>query len=321
MLAYYKINYFHMHLTDDQGWRVEIKSWPNLTAHGSKSAVNGDPGGFYTHAEYSEIVTYAQSLYITVVPEIDLPSHINAALASYPELNEDGVAPDLYTGVEVGFNSLSADKEVTYRFINDVMREVAGLTSGSYIHIGGDEAKVTSDEDYRTIIHRTQEIVQSYGKQMIGWDEILKCDLSPSTVVQYWRFNENDKSAPENIKFIISPANKSYVDMKYHPETPGYDWAGTVSIQQAYGWNPPDEVSGLVEENVLGVEAPLWSETLLTIKDIEFMAFPRLPGIAEIGWSPQPLEWAEYKNRLATHGKRFEALGINFYKSDLIEWE
>src|SRR5262249_42523704 len=143
LIAYYKLNRLHLHLSDDQGWRIWIDSWPNLATHGGSTEVGGGAGGYYTQDDYREIVAYAQRQYIMVVPEIDLPGHTNAALASYPELNCDGVAPALYTGIEVGFSSVCIDKPLTYTFIDDVMRELAELTPGPYLHIGGDEARAT----------------------------------------------------------------------------------------------------------------------------------------------------------------------------------
>jgi hexosaminidase len=143
-IALYKINYLHLHLSDDQGWRIAINSWPNLAAYGGGTAVGGDPGGFYTQADYSAIVAYAAARYITVVPEIDMPGHTNAALASYAGLNCDGVAPPRYTGTDVGFSSLCTSKELTYTFIDQVIGELAALTPGPYLHIGGDEAQSTT---------------------------------------------------------------------------------------------------------------------------------------------------------------------------------
>jgi len=154
LLAYYKMNVFHMHLSDDQGWRVMIESWPNLAIHGGSTQVGGGPGGYYTQEEYQEIVSYAKARYITIIPEIDLPSHTNAALSSYSELNCDDEAPSLYTGIEVGFSSLCINKEITYEFLDDVIREIAALTPGPYIHIGGDEAHATSREDYLKFMER-----------------------------------------------------------------------------------------------------------------------------------------------------------------------
>jgi hexosaminidase len=253
-----------------------------------------------------------------------MPGHTNAALASYPELNCDGVAPELYTGIEVGFSSLCIEKEITYQFVDDVCREIAALTPGNYIHIGGDEAQSTSQEDFKRFIQRVEGIVKSHGKNAACWEEAVQSDLSPEAVLQYWtdvRYVE--MAVAKGIRLIISPAPRTYLDMKYAENTPlGLDWAGKVSVQQAYDWDPVKEVKGLEESAIMGVEAPLWSETLRTMKDIEYMTFPRLPGIAEIGWSlPVGRSWAEYRQRLAAHGPRWTAKGVNFYRSPEIPWE
>jgi hexosaminidase len=144
LAARYKLNRFHIHLSDDQGWRIMIESWPNLARIGGQSAVGGDPGGYYSQADYAEITDYARSRHMVVVPEIDMPGHTNAALNAYPELNCDGTAPPVHTGIEVGFSSLCIQKEITYDFVEDVIRELAEMTPGRYIHIGGDEAQATS---------------------------------------------------------------------------------------------------------------------------------------------------------------------------------
>lgn len=180
LAALYKLNRLHLHLTDDQGWRIEIASWPELTRLGGQTAVGGGPGGYYSQADYSDIVAYAAARHITIVPEIDLPGHTNAALAAYPELNCDGVAPAPYTGTNVGFSSLCLDKEITYRFIDDVIDEVAALTPGDFIHIGGDEAHSTPKDDYVRFIERVEGIVAAHGKRMVGWEEIGQAELEPT---------------------------------------------------------------------------------------------------------------------------------------------
>ena len=323
LLAAYKFNILHLHLTDDQGWRIEVKSWPNLTQYGGETAVDGDPGGFYTQADYAEIVDYARQRFITIVPEIDMPGHTNAALASYPELNCEGKAPQRYTGIEVGFSSLCAEKEITYQFVNDVLREVAALTPGPYIHIGGDEAHSTSKAEYKTFIERIEPVVAGLGKQMVGWEEIVQCDLSASALVQYWSNMEYARLAAEKgSRVILSPAPRTYLDMKYHDDTPlGLHWAGTIDVEKAYRWDPAAEVDGLDEQAIVGVEAPLWSETIRTMQDLEFMAFPRLLSIAEIGWSPGAgQEWQSYRQRLAAHGQRLRFKNVNFYADPKIAW-
>src|SRR5438045_612765 len=158
-IALYKVNYFHLHLTDDQGWRIVINKWPRLATFGGSTAVDGDPGGFYTQADYADIVAYAKSRYITVIPEIDMPGHVNAALASYAELNCDGKAPPRYTGTDVGFSSLCTSLPITYKFIDDVVGELAAITPGPYLHIGGDEADATKPADYAAFEAKAQQIV------------------------------------------------------------------------------------------------------------------------------------------------------------------
>jgi len=323
LAAAYKMNRFHLHLADDQGWRIEIKSWPNLTTHGGSTEVGGGPGGYYTQADYADLVAYAQARYLTLIPEIDMPGHINAALASYPELNCDGVAPELYTGTEVGFSSLCIGQENTYTFVDDVIRELAAITPGPYLHIGGDEAQATEAADYLSFINKVQTIVQSYGKQMIGWEEIAQAEVLSTSVAQHWYSDLAQTAVKKGLKVIMSPAPKAYLDMKYVASTPlGLKWAGYIEVQTGYEWDPATEVSGVSESDVLGVEAPLWSETIQNMKDIEYMAFPRLPGYAEIGWSPATgRNWEEYRVRLGAHGPRLMALDVYFYKSPLVDWQ
>ena len=323
-LAAYKMNYLHLHLSDDQGWRVEIKSWPKLTEIGGSTEVGGGEGGFYTQEEYSEIVNYAAERQITIVPEIDMPGHTNAALASYPELNCDGKATELYTGTEVGFSTLCTEKEVTYKFVDDVVREISALTPGPYFHIGGDESHVTEHDDYVYFVNRAQDIVTSHGKKVIGWDEIANAELVDDAVVQFWADVENTKTGVEQgAKVIMSPAKKAYLDMKYDSTMVlGLNWAGYIELDTGYIWNPATYIEGVTKENILGIEAPLWSETVTNMDEIEYMVFPRLPGYAEIGWTaPEARKWEEYKTRLAAHGKRFEAMDIGFYRSELVPWE
>jgi hexosaminidase len=283
--------------------------------------VGGNGGGYYTQEDYKEIVDHARSRFITVVPEIDTPGHTNAALASYAELNPSGEAAALYEGIEVGFSSLWIDNEITYRFLDDVIRELAALTPMPYIHIGGDEARSTPEEDYKKFIKRVQEIVISHGKQTVGWSEIGEAELLPGTIAQHWKGTEYQGAKEQGARIILSPANKTYIDMKYDESTPlGLFWAGFISVKDAYDWEPASYMQQLEESDILGIEAPLWSETLLTIKDIEYMVFPRLPGLAELAWSPKGQSWEEYRQRLAAHSKFMQAVGINFYRASEVDW-
>lgn len=324
LLAYHKVNVLHLHLSDDQGWRIMIESWPWLALHGGSTATNGDPGGFYTQDDYRELVTYAAQRYITIVPEIDLPGHTNAALASYEELNENGVSPNLYTGIKVGFSSLSVHKEITYQFVDDVVREIAALTPGAYFHIGGDETLSTSEEDYVYFIERVQKIVGKHGKRMIGWEEIGKTKLNSDTIVQHWWNKEvTARAAAQGAKVIVSPAAKAYMDIKYHEHTTiGQNWTGAYTeVREAYDWEPVETLEGVTEESILGVESALWTETIFTRGNLDFMVFPRLCGYAEIGWSPREgRDWESYRQRLAEHGKRLANLGVQFYRSEQVDW-
>jgi hexosaminidase len=321
LLALYKFNRLHLHLSDDQGWRIEIASWPNLTTHGGSTAVGGGPGGFYTKKDYADLVAYARDRFLTIIPEIDVPSHINAALASYPELNCDGTAPPLYTGIDVGFSALCVDKDITYRFLDDIVREIAAMTPGPYFHIGGDEVKKLTPAQYRHFIERVQDIVQAHGKTVIGWDEIVHARLAPTTIVQYWRPDASISPSP-GTKVILSPANKIYLDMKYDASTViGLNWAGNVDVSVPYDWNPAAHLPNVPDTAVLGIEAPLWSETVATMAEAEFLAFPRLAAVAEVAWSPQSARvWPEFRIRLAAQGPRWSALGINAYWSPQVDW-
>jgi hexosaminidase len=322
LISYYKMNRLHLHLSDDQGWRIEIKSWPRLTEIGGSTQVGSGGGGYYTQEQYKEIAEYARSRYVTIVPEIDAPGHTNAALASYAELNSSEEAPALYEGTQVGFSTLWINSEITYQFLDDVIGELAALTPTPYIHIGGDEARSTSEEDYKKFIKRIQEIVVSHGKQAIGWSEIGEAELLPGTIAQHWFGAAYQEAKKQGAKIILSPANKTYLDMKYDASSPlGLDWAGLVTVKDSYDWEPGTYMDGLEETDILGIEAPLWTETVLSMKDIEFMSFPRIIGIAELAWSPKGQSWEEYRQRLAAHGDRMEAMGINFFKSPDVDWE
>lgn len=323
-LAKYKMNILHLHLSDDQGWRIEIKAWPKLTTVGGLTQVGGGKGGFYTQEQYADIVQYAADRFITIIPEIDMPGHTNAALVSYPELHCRDTALKSYTGTEVGFSSLCTSGEKTYKFVEDVIRELSAITPGPYIHIGGDESHVTPKKDYITFMNRVQPLVSKYGKKVIGWDEIAHANLEPNTVVQFWADVPNSQMAvKKGGKVIMSPSKKIYLDMQYDKNTKlGLHWAAYVEVDDAYKWDPATLVPGIKRENILGVEAPLWTETIVTMDDIEYMVFPRLPGVAEIGWTAsKDRNWEEYRQRLAQHGSRFKAMGIDYYPSKKVDWK
>jgi hexosaminidase len=326
LAAYYKLNRLHLHLTDDQGWRIAVDSWPSLTSVGGSSEVGGATGPFfYTAADYSELVAYAAGRYIVLVPEIDMPGHSNAALASYAELNCNGVAPPIYTGTALSLSSLCMGKAITHSFVHDVVAAIGKLTPGPWLHLGGDEAVATAPSDYVAFVADAQAAVAAAGKAMIGWADIARASLPATAMAQHWDPSNPgaaQQAVQQHLKLIMSPASHAYLDMKYDASTPlGQSWAGYVDERQAYAWDPVTEVGGVAESDIAGVESPLWTETLVTRADLDYMAFPRLAGHAEIGWSPAGgRSWDEYKTRIATHGPRLTALGVSFYRSSRIPW-
>lgn len=343
LMVPYKLNRLHLHLSDDQGWRVEIPGWPELTRIGGSTEVGGGAGGFYTMEEYEEIVAYAAARYVVVVPEFDVPGHTHAALASVPELNCDDTARELYTGVSVGFSVLCIERESTWDFLDDVIREIAARTPGPWFHMGGDEVQELSEEEYAAFVVRMETLIRSHGKRMIGWDEIAMADVGEPTVIQLWRpfWSEDlgfegpaaeraaqlrrgvESAVGRGARVVLSPADRVYLDMKYEPRTVlGLRWAGLVDEPRAYRWSVAETFAAIPEEAILGIEAPLWSETIGSIHDLEYLAFPRLAAVAELGWSPQPSrsEWWRFRKRLAAQGPRWTAMGVNFRRSPGIPW-
>lgn len=322
LLALYKLNVLHLHLSDDQGWRIEIKSRPRLAAMGSATQVGGGPGGFYTQADYAEIVRYAQERYISIVPEIDMPGHTNAALVAHPELSCSRTAPALYTRTEVGWSTLCPNKEETYALIDDIVRELAALTPGRYIHVGGDEVEVLTRDEYVRFVERVQSIVIRHGKEMIGWEEIGKARLRPTTLVQQWKSDSAVLALQSGAKLIMSPAKRAYLDMKYTSTTElGLTWAALIEIGDAYNWDPATYQAGVTERDIVGIEGPIWSETLRNITAVQYLALPRLPALAEVAWSPQSARnWESFRARIAAHAPRWNYLGVNYYRSPQVPW-
>ncbi|MFF5444530.1 beta-N-acetylhexosaminidase [Streptomyces sp. NPDC012888] len=329
-LAQYKINKLHVHLTDDQGWRLDIASWPRLASYGGVGGVGGGPGGHWTRDDYKALVSYAAERHVEVIPEIDMPGHTNAALASYAELNCDGKAPPRYTGTKVGFSSLCVSKELTYEFVDDVLREVAALTPGRYLHIGGDEAHATPAADYAAFMERAQAVVAAYGKTVVAWHQLAAADPADGAVLQWWGHDKTAAAERDRVaaaaraghKLILSPADHAYLDMKYDKDTkPGLTWAGYVPVERAYSWDPGAYFPGVPESAVLGVEAPLWTETIATREDWELMAFPRVLSLAELAWSPATrLDWPAHARRLAAQAPTLDAQNIGYHRAPDVPW-
>ncbi|MEU8312979.1 family 20 glycosylhydrolase [Micromonospora sp. NPDC048887] len=325
-LARYKLNHLHLHLTDDQGWRIAVDSWPRLAEVGGATEVGGGPGGWYTRDDYRRVVAYAARRHVTVVPEIDLPGHTNAALVAYPELAPGKIGPPPYTGTEVGFSYVDPADERTYDFVADVVGEVAALTPGPWLHLGGDEAFKVPADSYRAFVARAQRLVAATGKTVVGWHQLAPAEHVDGRVLQWWGTNGDDPETADAVRrgarLILSPGNHAYLDMKYAPDTPiGHDWAGLIDVRRAYEWDPGTHVRGVPAEAVLGVEAPLWTESVSTPAEVEYMLFPRLPAVAELGWSPREThDWSRFRSRLAGHGPRWAAAGITFHPSPEIPW-
>ncbi len=324
LLAYYKYNTLHLHLSDDQGWRIEIKSWPKLATVGGATEVGGTQGGYFTQEDFKDIVAYAADRYMQIVPEIDMPGHTNAASLSYPQLNGNGKKVERYTKMRVGFSTFNTRSQVVYDFIDDVVREISAISPSPYFHIGGDESDATATGDYIYFVNKVQGIVAKYGKQMIGWDEIAQSSLRSGTVAQYWRHDNYAKmAAGKGCKVVMSPAKKAYLDMKYNNSSKhGLKWAGLIPLSTAYNWNPSTYLSGLPKSAILGLEAPLWSETITEGSEMEYLAFPRAIAYAELGWSVDAKRsWQSFKQRLGAQGPYLQRLNVNYYRSPDIKWK
>lgn len=349
-----KMNALHLHLTDDQGWRIALDSRPELAKVASDVSVGGDPGGFYTKDDYRDIVDHAASRHMIVVPEVDMPGHTHAVGLAYPELAEEPVLSDHireilrdyggeapiagvpFDGMAVGFSSLRIHEEATYDFVADVFGELTAMTPGPYLHFGGDESLSTSAEDFDVFVTRVSAIIADLGKTPIAWHEAGAVkDIADTTIGQYWGFvTPQDDSGVKAKAFadaggglILSPSDAIYLDMRY-PSGPdlGLTWAnGPTSVERAYSWEPSDVVPGVGDDAILGIEAPLWTETVRTAADIDTMAFPRIAAAAEAGWSPATGEsdlrtWASFRERVGGIGPLWTALGIGFHRSAEIPW-
>jgi hexosaminidase len=335
-----KVNHLHLHLTDDQGWRLHIESWPELTRVGGSTGSDGSRGGFYTQDEFRDLVAYAAERHVTIVPEIDMPGHTNAALASYAELNPDGIAPPLYTGRAVGFSTLQTGDPVTERFVREVIREVAALTPGPFLHLGGDECLSTTDEDFAAFVREAARTVAEYGKTPVGWHEMGKAEGLPAgTVGQYWDFTEPRGRAAELAlafvrgggSLILSPSDAAYLDIVYaEGDAIGQDWTGRpTDLRRSFVWDPARVVPGVGDAHILGVEAALWTETVATIEQVEDMAFPRLAAVAEIGWSPAPADTEpveavrdldDFAARVARLAEHWDAAGTSYRRVPEVPW-
>lgn len=328
LMGHYKLNVLHLHLTDDQGWRLDMPSRPELVRRSAARSVDGDPGGYYSAADWDGILAFARARGIRVVPEIDVPGHVNAALHAYGELNPDGEPAEEYLGTEVGFSRLHDDLPATHAFLADVLGDLAEMTPGAYLHIGGDEVLTMEHAEYVRLVRAASAAVTAHGKRVVGWQEIAAVpELPAGTVVQYWDMRVDPEpfvaAAAAGARILLSPGAKVYLDMRYEPGFPlGQEWAGTVDLRDAYEWEPATLVEGLPPEAVVGVEAAVWTETLRTLDDLTTMLLPRLAAVAEVAWSaPARRDFDDFTERLRSHGRHWDRMGLAWHPSRQGRWD
>ena len=351
-MAIHKLNYFHWHLTDDQGWRIEIKKYPRLTEIGSKrdetlkgyfysrcpQEYDGKPyGGFYTQAEAREIVAYAAERFITVIPEIEMPGHAQAALASYSYLScrrdstlkvatRWGIFPDVF-----------CPRDTTFRFLEDVLTEIMDIFPSKYIHIGGDECpkdrwKVCPDCQARIqkeglkdenglqsyFIHRIETFLNSKGRKIIGWDEILDGGLAPNATVMSWRGTRGGEAAAKaGHDVIMTPGASCYFDhYQADPSSEPLAFGGYLPLSAVYNFEPvPTGLSSIEASHVLGAQANLWTEYIPTTEQVEYMAFPRVSAMSEVVWTNAAnRNWDSFRRNLPSDLKRYKNLNIKASK-------
>ena len=297
------LNILHLHLSDDQGWRIEIPQFPELIERSSDCAVGGEEGGYYSLEDYQTLVEEARSRMIAIIPEIDIPGHVNAALHAIEGLNPDGVCPPLYEGTEVGFSTLSTKAPATQAFLEAIVQTLAPFSPAG-IHIGGDESFSTAEGDYPIIVGSQIKRIHVLGMRALAWEEAADL-LSEGDLVQVWHDDlEGDsiaRAVARGVRAVMSPGPKAYFDMKEYPEQKlGITWAGILPLKNAWDWDPEKICEGVDREGIEGVEACLWSETLRREKDVWEMLLPRLAGLAEVAWAGGPVgSWEDFLERLA----------------------
>lgn len=354
MLALHKLSVFHWHLTDDQGWRIEIKKYPKLTEIGSQrkqtvigkntGKYDGTPYGpyFFTQEEIKDVIQYAADRYVTIIPEIELPGHALAALASYPELGCTGGPYEVCQMWGVFSEVFCPGNEKTFEFWEGVLEEVAELFPGEIIHIGGDECprdawkkckkcqarmkkeKLKEEGDLQNyVVHRIEEFMKTKGKRILGWDEILEGDVSKTAIVMSWRGKKGGiEGAKRGNEVVMVPNDYAYFD--YYQAKPvenePFGIGGYVPVEKVYSLDPTEGLTPEEGEKIIGVQANLWAEYIKTFSHAQYMLLPRMAAIAEVGWTP--LARKDYDNflkRAKLMTQRYEALGYNFAKHILQE--
>lgn len=321
----YRFNQLHLHLSDDQGWRLEIEKRPLLTQTASGTDMSGGQGGYLSTADYAHLQEYALARHVVIVPELDLPGHSHAALMAYPEISPDDEAREPYLGGEVGFSAIDLHSDAAWQFIEDVVGSVARRTVGPRIHLGGDEAHTLQRGEYLTFVERLGRVVASHGKQLVMWQEAAGARLPIGSIIQFWdpRLDEAHlASAAEDpaVQFIASPGSHAYLDHLHAAGDPdGQTWAGPIDVRRAYEWLPADVLPGIPASSIVGVEACLWTEHVPTFDRLTAQLLPRLPAIAEVAWG-SPRDWDRFSAALVAHGRTWEAQQLVFHRSTEIDW-
>jgi hexosaminidase len=352
-MAMHKLNVFHWHLTEDQGWRIEIKKYPKLTEVGAwrketlighvkdePHKYDGVPhGGFYTQDQAREIVQYARERFITVLPEIEMPGHASAAIAAYPELGVTGKRIEVarHWGI---FPDIFNVEESTFAFLEDVLKEVMDVFPSEYIHIGGDEAikdqwkaseriqqqiKSLGLKDEHELqsyfIRRMEKFINANGRKLIGWDEILEGGLAPNATVMSWQSVEGGITAAKSGHDVIMTPIQSLYFWWYQgdPKTEPLAAGGFISLEKVYQFDPvPDVLTADEAKHILGAQGCAWAEYMESPEKVEYMVFPRMSALAEIVWTPRELKnWDNFKLRMPKQFKRYDMRGINYAKIPL----
>ncbi len=348
-LAMYKFNTFHWHLTDDQGWRIEIKKYPKLTevgawrngsmvGHYSKQKFDDKRyGGFYTQEEIKEVVAYAMQRHITIVPEIEMPGHAVAALASYPEYSCTG-GPFEVAKLWGVLDDVFCPKEETFTFLENILSEVIALFPSQYIHIGGDESPKTrwkkcphcqalikekglkdEHELQSYFIQRIEKFVNSKGRKIIGWDEILEGGLAPNAAVMSWRGTEGGIAAAKQKHFVVmTPGSHCYFDYyQGNPKNEPLAIGGYIPVEKVYSFNPtPKELSPEEAKYILGAQANVWTEYMEDAQKVEYMVFPRIMALSEVLWgTSNPEKYADFQNRMIQQFSALDKKGIHYSKA------
>jgi len=339
LLAMYKFNTFHWHLTEDQGWRIQINKYPLLTEVGAwRTGENGERyGGFYTQDQIREVVEYAKSRFITVVPEIEMPGHSVAALSAYPELSCTGGPFEVSTRWGVHKDVYCAGNDKTFELLTDVLAEVIELFPGEYIHIGGDEvpkdrwkvcdkcqarikAEGLADEHelQSYFIRRIDTFLTERGKKLVGWDEILDGGLAPGATVMSWRGEKGGVAAAKlGRDVVMSPYSHLYFDFKQSDAADelGATWGGyPIPLELVYSYEPvPAELTEDGAKHILGAQGNVWTEQIETPQQVQYMILPRMLGLSEVVWSDKSQrDWSAFQGRVIEHYRRFEAMGLSY---------